>query len=53
MDSTESTIELTVRAGDHSALIIWVTVVENGQADEPIGIDVLVSGNVADEHDFG
>lgn len=29
------------------------TIVENGEADESIGIDMLVSGYMANEHDFG
>jgi hypothetical protein len=29
------------------------TIIENGEADEAIGVDVLVDWDVADEDDFG
>ena len=33
----------------HSKMI---TIIENGEADESIGVDMLVDGDVADEDDF-
>ena len=31
----------------------YCTVIEDGEADEAIGVDVLVDGDVANEDDFG
>jgi hypothetical protein len=53
MDSTDKQIELTVKAGDHSALSKKVTIIQYGETNEAIGIDMFMSRNVFDEDDFG
>ena len=32
---------------------MWNTVVEDGEADESIGVDMFMDGDVADEDDLG
>lgn len=52
MDRMDMQTLWTVRAGDHSTLKRVLTVIEDGEADEPVGIDMFVIGWLSQEDDF-